>query len=49
VLLLSACVPPEVHRRALEQGACGVLQKPFPLPELERLALGGVAGRADAA
>lgn len=39
VLLMSAYVPPEARHQALQHGADGVLQKPFPLPELERLAL----------
>jgi CheY-like chemotaxis protein len=39
VLLMSAYVAPEARREALEHGADGVLQKPFPLSELARLAL----------
>jgi DNA-binding response OmpR family regulator len=39
VLLMSAYVAPEARREALQHGADGVLQKPFPLSELARLAL----------
>jgi two-component system OmpR family response regulator len=39
VLLMSAYVAPEARRQALQHGADGVLQKPFPLSELERLTL----------
>ena len=40
VLLMSAYVPPEACVQAIRHGADGVLQKPFPLSELDRLALG---------
>jgi CheY-like chemotaxis protein len=40
VLLMSAYVPPEACVQAIRHGADGVLQKPFSLSELDRLALG---------
>ncbi len=47
VLVLSAYISREARAQALEHGADGVLQKPFPLGDLERLAL-GTERRADA-
>ena len=38
IVMLSACVDEEVEREAKQRGADAVLRKPYPLPELARLA-----------
>ncbi len=49
VIVLSAYVSAEARAEALHRGATCVLQKPHPLPDLVRLALGGDRpGRPDA-
>ena len=48
IVMLSACVDEEVEREAKQRGADAVLRKPYPLPELARLAF-QLMGAADVA